>query len=178
MRHAVLSAVGTIPPGITHFDSIVRTFVLCFFDSFIPRQTCQRTIVTESAEAIKAHFVAVVITRVMTEIVVVLRDTKRRALLAVPAMHARLTSVLRTNVMPAIIVARNALRAAVATKPRRQALFQSVRTSTSVTKNMLQYELLSVDCLCSSPNYCLKVFECIWGVTMFMLERRGARAEH
>lgn len=140
MRHAVLSAVGTIPPGITHFNSIVRTFVLCFFGSFIPRQTCQGTIATESTEALKTHFVTVVITRIMTEIVVILRNTKRRALLAVPAMHARLTSVFRTNVMPAIIVARNALRAAVATKPRRQALPQSVRTSTSVTKNMLQYD--------------------------------------
>jgi len=83
-------------------------------------------------EAIKADFVPVVVTSVMAKFVVVLRDTVHRAVLTMPAVNARLTSVIRTGVMPSIIVARNALRATLATKPRRQTLFLSIGRSAFV----------------------------------------------
>ena len=119
MRNAVFIAVGPIPPAITHFDSIVGAYVLCFFHASIPVQACQRTVGTESMKAIEADFLAVVITRVMAEFFIVLWDTKCRAILAMPAVYARLTSVRSAVVMSAIVVARNALRTTVAAKPRR-----------------------------------------------------------
>lgn len=118
MLHAVLSAVGTVPPWITHFHPTLSTRIFYVFSGFILAwQTCQRAVYTESIEAIIADFVAVAVTSVVAKFIVILRDTERRARLPMPVRQARFTSVLCTIVMTAVVIMWNALGATIPTKP-------------------------------------------------------------
>ena len=140
MWYAVLRALGPIPPRITHLVSIVGACVLCFFYcGFIIGQTRRGTVGTKAMEAIKANFVAIVVTSVMATFVVFLRNTENGAVLAMPSANTPLTSVMRTDVMSAIIITRNALCATFGTKPRRKALFYSIGKSASIAKEITLY---------------------------------------
>lgn len=83
-------------------------------------------------EAIKADFVAFVVASVIPAFVIAFRNTENGAVYSMPSMHARLTSVMRTKIMPLIIVARNALLKTLGAKPRRKALLHSISRSTCV----------------------------------------------
>ena len=83
-------------------------------------------------EAIKADFLAFVVASVIPAFVIAFRNTENGAVYSMPSMHARLTSVMRTKIMPLIIVGRNALLKTFGAKPRRKALFHSISRSTSV----------------------------------------------
>ena len=137
VRHAVLTTLWPIPPLITHFVSIVGAFVLYLFsDGVIFGQTRRWTVDRKTMEAIKADFLAFVVASVIPAFVIAFRNTENGAVYSMPSMHARLTSVMRTKIMPLIIVARNALLKTLGAKPWRKALLHSISRSTSVGKKI------------------------------------------
>lgn len=127
MGHAVLQTLGSKPPRLTVHDSLVGAIVVTLLSCVIARQGTVSSVSTQEAVSaiwrtisVRAHFIAVDVACVMASFVIVLRNTEYRAVLAMPAVSASLTSVMRTAVMPVdIVVVRNAVHIAFGTIPPR-----------------------------------------------------------
>ena len=115
MGLAVSGTVGPKPRRMADFVAFFCTVV--GYWGFID-QTSPRAVRVEATDAVQAHHIAFIVTSVISEFLIILRNTEHCAVLAIPPRQTRFTSVLCTTVMSAVVITRDALCATVRTKPR------------------------------------------------------------